>query len=258
MDIDPITQARFDYHVALTLALAEKSEVQALFANYRTAQEPFVKYLRDLGAEFMGTHADVDDEQLVRMAYREAGRMLATKGKFPALEAAYQAFKIERTAQRNAKRNFLMENDMTRAYRENPDQMIYSSPAVAKISMRRLRVAYPPKGKWVCESEDIHDLWHYHLRYDPKADARLPRHEPVVIDHSKLKKIVAADESCIIRDEKNPDDIVLIVLRDFVTDMDVLPWLDEIIGEATSTRRNIRVGCFVFRYTVVLGTEFLF
>ena len=129
---------------------------------------------------------------------------------------------------------------MTKAYRDNPDRMIYDSPLIEKVTMQRLKAAYPLRGKWICESEEIHDLWHYHLCYDPKADNCLPQHEPMVIDEAKLKKTIGAEESCIIRDEKT-DGIVLIVIHYFVTDPELLPWMDEIIGEATSTRRYIHV-----------------
>lgn len=246
MDLHPADQARLDYHNTLRNALAGNPGVQTLLASFRSAQEPFIQYLRGLGAQFMDTHADVEDGELVKMVFREAGRMV-TEGDFPALAAAYSAFKIERAVSRNVKRNFLMENDMTKIYRDNVVKLIYESPGVETLYLPKKKVAYPTKGKWVCETKEIHDLWHYHLRYDPKADNRLPRHEPVVISESKLAKVVSASESCIVYDQKNPEEIVLIVLRDVVINPDVLEWLDGNAGEATSTRRNIRVS-FLFIY----------
>jgi hypothetical protein len=245
MEHPPTTQAttnsraHADYHAALRKALSTNPDVQSLLANYRAEQEPFIGYLRSLAASFANIHANTSDVELVKMAFREAGRMAAT-GNYPAVAAAYKAFQVKWTEGKKAKKYFLRENNMTKAYRDSPDRMIYENPAVEKILLRRLKSAYPPKGKWICESEEIHDLWHYHLRYDPKADNRLPRHEPIVIDHSKLQRVIPADQSCIIRD-KDSDDIVLIVLRDVVADMGVLDWLDDIVAEATATRRNIRV-----------------
>jgi hypothetical protein len=117
--------------------------------------------------------------------------------------------------------------------------------------MAKRPTAYPPFGKWVCETDSIRKLWHYHLRYDPQADKRLPRHEPVVIKASKLDRVIKEDQSCIVRDPITKE-IVLIVLRDIVNDMDVLDWLDDAVEEATSTRRNIRVSRFVPYFFLVL------
>lgn len=230
---------RSEYHAAIRKAAAEDVEVQMKIAQFSAEPEVFINSLKELGAKFGNPLGDISDEKLARMVFREFGRMAMT-GKFPALEAAIQVFGVESFAKRNRHRNFLQENDITKAYRENADQLIYESSAVEKVEMEKRPVAYPPLGKWVCDTDSIRKLWHYHLRFDPKADNRLPRHEPIVINERKLDRIIAEDQSCIVRDSTTKE-IVLIVLRDIISDMDVLEWLDDIVGEATGTRRNIRV-----------------
>lgn len=243
------SKLRSEYHSALRDASATQVAVQTMIAQFWTSPEPLLGFLKDLGARFGNPLADTNDVQIARMAFREFNRMVK-EGSFPALRAAIEVFKVESEAKRNRKRNFLVENDMTKAYRENPDRLIYSSEAVEKISMARRAVAYPPLGKWVCETDSIRKLWHYHLRYDPQADKHLPRHEPVVIAESKLDRVIEENQSCIIRDSIT-NEIVLIVLRDIISDMDVLDWLDDIVGEATSTRRNIRVSRFAMLFIIM-------
>lgn len=231
------SEIRQSFHNLFFYGLATSPDSQLMLANYHNKPSPFITLIRLFAATWPGLYTDLTDDQIVQVVTREIGRCVKTD-EYPDLAAAYKSFKIGHYCNRNAKRNFLMENEMTKAYYDKSER-IYSSEGVNNFTMPRIKPFYPPRGKWITESEEIHDLWHYHLAFDPKADNRLPRHEPIIIDPKKLRRVVTADESCIIRDEKT-DKIVLIVLR-CCFDSDIGEWLDNIIEEATDTRRNIRV-----------------
>ncbi len=242
----PTRLQRVAYSEAVKKAAITKTNIQTMIAQYWADREPFTEYLKRLGAEFGGVHGGVQDTQVARMAFREIGRMLegAEKEEYIELRAALSVFKVEKAVQRNAKHNFLVENSMTKAYRDNPDQAIYGSPFVEKKFASKLRTSFPPLGKWICDSDDIRKLWEYHLAYDPQSDNRLPRHSPIVIADKDMKLVVKEDESVIVRDPGANNEIVLVVLRCVVSDPDAMTWLDGIIEEATSTRRCCRVRQF--------------
>lgn len=238
--MDSWSEIRQTFHSLFFHGLITTPDSQLMLANYHNNPTPFITLIRLFAGTWPGLYGDLTDDQIVQVVTREIGRAVKT-GQHPDLAAAYVSFKIGHFCARNAKRNFLMENEMSKAY-YNKSERIYSSEGLKNLTMRRLHTFYPPRGKWITESKEIHDLWHYHLAFDPKADNRLPRHEPIIIDPKRLMKTVAADESCIIRDEKTGK-IVLIVLRSCF-DSEVGEWLDSIIEEATDTRRNIRVRFF--------------
>lgn len=234
-----LQHSRKRYHAALEDALLHDPVLHGLIASFKLDRRPLVAYVRNLRVQFGTVHKKVTEKQLIRLLFRQLGP-LVKDGRSAKLTAAYECFKVNRYMARNAKRNFLVEMDMTKAYRDNPDRLIYGSPTVEKIFLRRLKTSFPKLGTWVCESEDILGLWKYQIMHGPMADNRTPRREPVQINEGDLRKVIKADMSCIVKDPKT-DEVVLVVLRDCIGDLDVLEWLDGIIGEATSTRRNIRV-----------------
>ncbi|KAJ3559157.1 hypothetical protein NP233_g11335 [Leucocoprinus birnbaumii] len=111
--------------------------------------------------------------------------------------------------------------------------------ALPNIHLPKLKTPYPPAGKFICEDEAIKKLWYPRLMEAKQADKRLKRCEPLVIDQTKLVRTVEAGESIVVRDCKT-NEIVLMVVRNFCGDIDVLEWMGRIVAEAVRICRNVR------------------
>ncbi len=244
--------ARKEFHDQIVGTLRDNEKALTMLAYYREDPTPFIAFIRNLASAWGALYENKSNTQLIQIITREISRRIRGDNT-SALAAAFASFTFTRKQQYERRCDFLTENQLTPNHRINPSQ-VYAKDKLDTFFQKCLRSAYPPHGKWICESVDIHNLWDYHLRFDPKADNRLPRHEPVVIKSGRLERIIAADQSCIIRDPKTKE-IVLIVLRNCVSDS-ALKWLDDIIGEATSTRRCIRVCAFHPTFTVRITEVF--
>lgn len=139
---------------------------------------------------------------------------------------------------RNGRRNFLASEKITREWKNKAGDFILND--IPSYSLPKLKKAFPPRGVWPCDSEDILDIWDEHIRFGKQHDKRLKRRPPMVIDEDALELVIPADKSCVIIDSKTKE-IVLIVLRNFVATKSVREWMSEVITVATDTRKTIRV-----------------
>lgn len=139
---------------------------------------------------------------------------------------------------RNRRRNFLVDEKITREWKNKAGDFILND--IPSYSLPKLKKAFPPRGIWPCDSEDILEIWDEHIRFGKQFDKRLKRHPPMVINEDALQLVIPADQSCVIIDSKTKE-IVLIVLRNFVATKSVREWMSEIIAVATDTRKTIRV-----------------
>ncbi|XP_006454211.1 hypothetical protein AGABI2DRAFT_61502 [Agaricus bisporus var. bisporus H97] len=105
--------------------------------------------------------------------------------------------------------------------------------------LEELKNPYPPPGKFVCEDDNIRQLWHRRIMEAKQADKRLKRCEPLVIDSKELVRTVGVSENLVVRDSLTGE-IVLMVVRQFCRDIDIIAWMEDIVVEAVDICRNIR------------------
>ena len=105
---------------------------------------------------------------------------------------------------------------------------------VEEMVLDKPKNEYPPRGVEIAESQEIADLWNdYRQRCSPpkpsyggkKGDSTWP--EILTLECDKLKTI-APERSVIIRDSQT-EEIVLIILRNFYSNEEILGWANEII-----------------------------
>ena len=123
------------------------------------------------------------------------------------------------------------------------------SPATRDLSLKgvktvylpKLRTPYPVINQWICESDAIDDKWSDYLKYDPRAqpDSRRKRQPIFRIEPSKLSLDIGADQSAIVYDATG--NLILVVLRNFCSEPDLLSHIEGIIKQAVDCRRSIRV-----------------
>ncbi|KAJ3560557.1 hypothetical protein NP233_g10760 [Leucocoprinus birnbaumii] len=154
------------------------------------------------------------------------------------LNAALTNQRKEQHAYRNAHWDFLASEKITRHWRNSADEALYAN--IATYSLPRLKKPYPPRGIWACDSQEINELWEDHIRFGPQPDKRHKRYPPMVVDERNLSLIIPHDESCIVLDPKT-NEIVLIVIRNFIATSSVLEWMSEVISVACDTRKCIRM-----------------
>ena len=118
----------------------------------------------------------------------------------------------------------------------------------------RVHVApYPEKGKWMCEDEATMKVWYFHWNSSKCADARETGYKTkdatpyAILQPSQLSHIVEATESAVFA-ESTTGEILLIVIRDFVANKELLKRWTLTCLEESKLRRNVRrddAGTFV-------------
>jgi hypothetical protein len=113
------------------------------------------------------------------------------------------------------------------------------------VVLPKLRTPYPVIKQWMCESDVIDEKWRYYLKYDPRAqpDKRRPRQPIFRVNPSHLSLDITSDQSAIVYDADSGE-LVMLVLRNFCTDPDLLSHIEGIIKQAVETRKSIRVSDF--------------
>lgn len=100
--------------------------------------------------------------------------------------------------------------------------------------------AYPPVDEWIVESEEVHQMWHHRINVAPLPDSRQARHSMHLLDPSLLNIDLDSHSSAIFKD-RDTNEVVMVVMRNFCRDKAVLDWLTGIVLENIRVERNIRV-----------------
>ena len=97
----------------------------------------------------------------------------------------------------------------------------------------------------MCELDAINQKWRDYLKYDPRAqpDRRRKRQSIFRTDPSKLSLDIEADQSAVVYDVQTGE-LIMLVLRDFCTDPDLLSHIEGVIKQAVECRKSIRVSHF--------------
>jgi hypothetical protein len=158
--------------------------------------------------------------------------------KFDAVATAFNHRKLIRLDHRNLKLDFIHHIGLN----WSPATRDSFLKGVKTVYLRKLRTPYPVINEWICESDAIDDKWRDYLKHDPRAqpDSRRKRQPIFRIEPSNLSLDIGADQSTIVYDA-DTGDLILIVLRNFCSDPDLLSHIEGIIKQAVDIRRSIRV-----------------
>lgn len=113
------------------------------------------------------------------------------------------------------------------------------------VNLPKQKTPYPPINYWMCESDAIDQKWRDYLKYDPRAqpDRRRKRQPIFRTDPSKLSLDIEADQSAVVCDAQTGE-LIMLVLRDFCTDPDLLSHIEGVIKQAVECRKSMRVSHF--------------
>jgi hypothetical protein len=118
------------------------------------------------------------------------------------------------------------------------DQFLSSLP---NLQLPKLKKPWPPKNVWLSESTDTAHLWRSHFQHGRLHDKRTKR-KPVIVStkDSSWVKIIRADESAIVRDAASGK-IILIVIRNFCGNQEVLDWVNDIVQATLDIKKSVRL-----------------
>ena len=108
------------------------------------------------------------------------------------------------------------------------------------ILVSKLENPYPPKYHWIVESKNIDDQWRKHIETSPQPDKREKRHPIYHLDRTKLQADAGPDRDAIFRD-KESNELVMVVIRNFTKHPGLLEYMDDIIKANTEYRKSVRV-----------------
>lgn len=108
-----------------------------------------------------------------------------------------------------------------------------------------MKTIYPPKYKWIVESEAIHKRWAYYIEEGPQPDKREKCHSIIMHNPAKLQLDIGFNSSAVVRD-KETKELVMIVIRNFLGNSGLLSFLGGIIKDNIDHRKNMRV-CIIFK-----------
>jgi hypothetical protein len=169
------------------------------------------------------------------------GKFKFASSKFPAVATALNDRKHHFLDNRNNKVDFIHRIGLN----WSPDTRDLFLSGLKPVYLPKLRAPYPPINHWMCESDAIYDKWSDYLKHDPRAqpDKRRPRQPIFRCDPSRLSLDIETDQSTIVYDADSKE-LILLVLRNFSSDPDLLSHIEGVIKQAVEMRKSIRVSHF--------------
>jgi hypothetical protein len=98
----------------------------------------------------------------------------------------------------------------------------------------------PYRYTWIAESPEAATVWGTHFAQRKKADKRTSTKATIFVPNNEWKYIVREGEDIIIRD-RSTDKIVLMVIRNWCSDGDVLEWVSKIVNTAVGKKKSVRL-----------------
>jgi hypothetical protein len=190
------------------------------------------------GGECLNSNAEAVVQSFLSHCYNS----LAGGKASPGLSKALSDRRKGKYEHRKEHRAFLEEVGITLEWMVNVNVFLWENPSRVKaITLPKLRKPFPSPRTWICETPEIYSLWNKFIKSGGLvSDKRLKQGIPRLVREEDMTLVIDENTSCIVRD-KDTNEIVLLVLRDFCANMDLLDWVDEVIREVVSTRRNVRV-----------------
>jgi hypothetical protein len=166
------------------------------------------------------------------------GKLPGASEKYAVVETALKARKLHFLQHRNNKLDLIHRIGLNWSPATRDSFLM----GVETVSLPKLTTPYPPIKRWICESDTIDDKWRSYLQYDPRAqpDKRQPRKPIFRLDPSHLSLDIGPDQSTIIYD-LNTGDLIMLILRNFSAEPNLLLHIEGVIKQAVEWRRSIRV-----------------
>ena len=122
-------------------------------------------------------------------------------------------------------------------------------------NIRQGRNLYPAVEEWLVESERAKARLKRYYEIVSIADHRRKKYETMVIlDPTRFNRVIEADENLQVRDARTGR-LELVVLRDFVGDLDVLAEMDAAVKEQVDIAYDVRVSLFLLHYAICLTLQ---
>lgn len=129
----------------------------------------------------------------------------------------------------------------------SPDSKAAALKLVDTIYVQQLPKGdeYPPRKHWVFESDEIYQKWRWYIKGGPLPDKRENIRSMFYLEPQKLQLDIAPDRSVIVRD-KTTHELVLLIIRDFTMDRELLDHVNNAIMHNLEVRQDIRV-CYFYQ-----------
>jgi hypothetical protein len=157
---------------------------------------------------------------------------------YPNTFSAYKRCVLTRTGHRNRRRDLIK----TLGLDQKPHEREEILQSINTIRMRKSKTPFPPKRQWLSESPEITQLWREQLTVGKLHDKRQSRY-PIVTarpNNKDWRRVVKSDEDIIVRDAES-NEIVLLVMRNFCGDPEVLEWADGVVQTGVATKKSVRL-----------------
>ena len=98
----------------------------------------------------------------------------------------------------------------------------------------------PPEGYWICESEEIQDLWAYQIDFGKQPD-NCKKHLPhMVVDLTRLAHDLPPNQSALFVDK---GELVMLVVHNFCNQPDVVQTID-VVFTSVQAKKSVQVCLF--------------
>jgi hypothetical protein len=166
------------------------------------------------------------------------GKYKGSSPQFSAVEHALQQRKNHFVIRRHKKLDFIRRIGLD----WSPDTREAFLGATRTVFLSKLDIPYPIAKHWICETDEIDHKWRDYLQNDPRSqpDRRRPRLPIFRLDPAKLQLDIKADENVLVYDQSSGE-LLLVVIRNFCKDPNLLEHIDGIIKQSVECRRSIRV-----------------
>ena len=118
------------------------------------------------------------------------------------------------------------------------------------VEVEKLQQHYPPYAHWVCESQEIMDLWQMHCEEGKLHDRRTGRFPLCLLDHSKLQHVARHDRSVLYVDSDG--ELVAFVMRDWCPEVGITKSIVDTVLEARGYKKSVRVRHLLLLYQDIL------
>ena len=109
---------------------------------------------------------------------------------------------------------------------------------------------------WTVESNQIADLWCYHIEKAPQPDKRHKHYPLFLSDPAKLQYDADPNTSGLVYDEVTKE-LVIVILRNFTRNQALLSSLEEVIKANVEHRKNMCVSLIFIRFILFHSLYFI-